>query len=133
MRRFARESVFQLLFEYTFYDAPNDWTLELLTVGSELTSEDKDYINTLYKGIIEEKPDLDKLISSNLVGYTIDRLYRPDYVAILLASYELEHGTAPDTVVINEAVELAKKYGTEKSGKFVNGVLARIVPNINRA
>ena len=45
----------------------------------------------------------------------------------MLATYELERGDAPDKVVINEAVDLAKRYGTEKSGKFVNGVLAKMI------
>ena len=45
----------------------------------------------------------------------------------MLASYELEHGDAPSKVVINEAVDLAKRYGTEQSGTFVNGVLAKMI------
>lgn len=66
-------------------------------------------------------------IASKLERYTVDRLYRPDLVVLLIAVYELSQKITPAKVVINEAVTLAKKYGTEKSGGFVNGVLAKFV------
>ena len=60
-------------------------------------------------------------------GYSIDRIYRSDFIVLMVACYELKYTDTPFAVVINEAVELAKKYGEEKSGKFVNGVLKGVI------
>lgn len=126
MRRAARESVFKLIFEYSFYGTPNDDTLELMLVGSDLTEDDKNFIKSTYAGIIGSEDELKDKIARYLQTYKPERLYRPDSVVLLLAAYELSRGEVPPAVVINEAVELAKKYGTEKSGAFVNGVLGRM-------
>ncbi len=130
MRRIARENVFKLVFEYTFYNVVNDSTLELMLVDSDLTEDDKNYINSTYFGVVTNEEELRKVIADHLEGYRIERVYRPDYAVLLLATYELKEHTAPNAVVINEAVELSKKYGTDKSGSFVNGVLAKIVKDI---
>ncbi len=130
MRRIAREDVFKLVFEYTFLGAPNDGTLDLLLLDDGLDEDDKAYIKAAYRGILCDIDKLNGIISSHLSGYKIDRLYRPDYVVLLLAVYELAEKIAPAAVIINEAVALSKKYGTEKSGSFVNGVLAKVVQNI---
>ncbi len=130
MRKVARENVFKLIFEYTFYNVINETTLELMLLDSDLDEDDKEYIERLYREIAEKKDELDALISENLSGYTIERLYRPDYVALLVAAYELKYDVAPVAVVINEAVSIAKKYGTLKSGAFVNGVLAKIAKSL---
>lgn len=130
MRRVARENVFKLVFEFTFYKTANEETLGLLLEGSDLTDDDRQYINTTYLGIITREEELKEIIEAHLENYRLERVYRPDYATLLLATYELLEHTAPNAVVINEAVELSKKYGTDKSGKFVNGVLAKIVRDI---
>ncbi len=130
MRRVARENIFKLIFEFTFYNAVNEETLGLLLVDSDLTADDRDYINSTYLGVITKEEELKGIIESHLDKYRLDRIYRPDYAVLLLATYELIEHTAPNAVVINEAVELSKKYGTDKSGSFVNGVLAKIVKDI---
>lgn len=130
MRRVAREKVFKLVFEYTFYNVVNESTLELLLIDSDLTEDDKSYINQTYLGVVTGEENLKSIIERNLEGYRLERVYRPDYAVLLLATYELIEHTAPNAVVINEAVELAKKYGTDKSSGFVNGVLAKIVRDI---
>ncbi len=130
MRRVARELVFKLVFEYTFYAVSNEGTLELMMQESDLDESDKEYISATYNGIIEKQDGLKDMISSCLNSYKIERLYRPDYVVLLLATYELMKAETPSAVIINEAVNLSKKYGTEKSGKFVNGVLANILKKI---
>jgi N utilization substance protein B len=126
MRRAAREAVFKLVFEYTFYFSQNESTLELMLLDSDLSEDDKDFIKQTYSGVCAEYENLKDKVASLLENYKVDRLYRPDLVVLILACYELEKASAPKAVVINEAVELAKKYGTEKSGGFVNGVLARL-------
>lgn len=130
MRRVARENVFKLVFEFTFYRTANEETLNLFLVASDLNDDDRDYINATYFGVIANEDKLKEIIRSHLEKYSLDRIYRPDYAVLLLATYELSARTAPDPVIINEAVELSKKYGTDKSGSFVNGVLAKIVKDI---
>lgn len=131
MRRVARESVFKLVFEYTFYGVANDGTLELLLADADLTDDDKEFIANTYEGVLANEESLKKTIEANLDSYTLDRIYRPDLAVLLLATYELGEKTAPVPVIINEAVELSKKYGTDKSGAFVNGVLAKVAKVIN--
>lgn len=127
MRKIARETVFKLLFEHSFLNERNDDGIELLMLADDFTEDDKDYIKRTYDGVILSEDSLKEKISARLENYRIERLYRPDLIVLMLATYELERGDAPDKVVINEAVDLAKRYGTEKSGKFVNGVLAKMI------
>ncbi|MBP3290820.1 MAG: transcription antitermination factor NusB [Clostridia bacterium] len=127
MRKIARETVFKLLFEHSFLNERNDDGIELLMLADDFTEDDKDYIKRTYDGVILSADSLKEKISARLENYRIERLYRPDLIVLMLATYELERGDAPDKVVINEAVDLAKRYGTEKSGKFVNGVLAKMI------
>ncbi len=130
MRRIAREDLFKLIFEFTFYNSPNDCTRELLLLDESLDDDDREFVNSAYRGIMARVDELNEVISSHLAGYRLERVYRPDYVILLVATYELLEKTAPTAVVINEAVELAKKFGTGKSGGFINGVLAKIQKDI---
>lgn len=130
MRRVARESVFQLVFEYTFYGCRNEETLSLMLLGANLNDDDKNYIASTYAGVTSHFDELKQTVAASLEGYSIDRVYRPDLVALVLAAYELGLGEEPEAVVINEAVTLAKKFGSDKSGKFVNGVLSKLLKNM---
>ena len=130
MRRIAREDLFKLIFEFTFYNSPNDCTRELLLLDESLDDDDREFVNSAYRGIMARVDELNEVISAHLAGYRHERVYRPDYVILLVATYELLEKTAPTAVVINEAVELAKKFGTGKSGGFINGVLAKIQKDI---
>ena len=130
MRRIAREDLFKLIFEFTFYNSPNDCTRELLLLDESLDDDDREFVNSAYRGIMARVNELNEVISAHLAGYRLERVYRPDYVILLVATYELLEKTAPTAVVINEAVELAKKFGTGKSGGFINGVLAKIQKDI---
>lgn len=127
MRKVARETAYKLIFEYTFLFEKDEEALSLLDYADDLTADDKDYIRRVYAGVTADIDGLKEKISAHLENYRIERLYRPDLVALLLATYELETDEAPAKVVINEAVDLAKRYGTDKSGKFVNGVLAKMI------
>ena len=127
MRRTSREYVFKLVFEYTFYGAENESTLEFFLADADLTAEDKAYIRECYDGVTANAERLKAKLASKLERFSVDRLYRPDMTVLLIALYELERADTPAKVIVNEAVDLAKKYGTEKSGSFDNGVLAKFV------
>lgn len=132
MRRVAREEAFQILFEYTFYEKLNEDTLELMCLSSDMTDDDRDYLKCVYYGVAAHYEELRQIVAEHLSDYTLDRVFRPDLTVLLLATFELVTDVAPLKVCINEAVELAKKFGTDKSGGFVNGVLAKIVADLDK-
>lgn len=116
----ARELAFKTIYS-KFFNVENNNEEEVDNVNSEFATK---IINCFeeHRGVIEE------LISSHLKGYTLDRVYKIDLAIIMLAVVEIKFiKETPKEVVINEAVELAKKYSTEKSPRFVNGVLADII------
>jgi len=77
---------------------------------------------------LEHARDIDRLLIRYLKGWTMDRLSRVDRQILRLAVYEmLIRGDTPPKVAVNEAIELAKHFGTEESGRFVNGVLGRML------
>ncbi|MEY2626814.1 MAG: transcription antitermination protein NusB [Actinomycetota bacterium] len=85
----------------------------------------------LAQGVESNQSRYDALISSKARGWRLDRMPMIDRAILRLALHELAtHGETPTAVVLNEAVELAKRYSTEDSGRFVNGVLAALVPEV---
>ena len=102
MRRASREYVFKLVFEFTFYGSVNDDTLDLFLTDADLNDEDKEYIRECYYGVISGMDRLKAKLGSRLERFTVDRLYRPDMVVLLIALYELERGDTPAKIVVNE-------------------------------
>ncbi len=80
----------------------------------------------LVRGVHRERRAIDERIEGASTNWRVDRMARVDRNALRLAVFELLHGDAPVKVIINEAIELGKKFGSESSGAFVNGVLDRI-------
>lgn len=131
-RRTARETVFKLIFEYTFYEVKNDDTLDLFLLDSSLDEDDKEYIKKTYIGVTAHYDELKEVIAKHSNGFVLARIYRPDLSVLLLGGYEVLYSKdVPALVAINEAVVLAKNYGAEKSSKFVNGILASILNEKN--
>lgn len=87
---------------------------------------DQPHIDPETNEIWNMKDDLDSIITKAAPQWPLDKLNRVDLAVLRLAVYELKKGETPAKVVINEAVELSKEYGSVKSGSFVNGVLATI-------
>ena len=91
---------------------------------NNLSSQSKSLAKTMIVGVIENKLELLPLIEKNLSGRTFQKVNSPERCILLLSSYELKFRTdTPKKVVINEAVNLSKKYGDKDSFAFVNGVL----------
>ncbi|MBR6779140.1 MAG: transcription antitermination factor NusB [Clostridia bacterium] len=117
----ARELAFKTIYSKFFNNSDED-TLE------NADTKDLEFTNKILKCFAQFYNEINETISSNLKGYTIDRLYKVDLAILVLAIIELNYlKENPKEVVINEAVELAKKYSTDKSPKFINGFLASIV------
>jgi N utilization substance protein B len=115
-RREAREHILQHLFQEDFTGS----------VDEEDASSDR-YVVSILAGIAENKIEIDNMISERAEGWKLERLYSVDRNLLRLGIYELLYrDDIPPEVAINEAVELAKKFGTDKSSSFINGVLDRL-------
>lgn len=99
----------------------------VFTADHKPASEALDFGKKLFDGVMEKKEELDEIIQRHTHNWKLDRIASVDRNILRLAAYEIlaMHET-PLKVVINEAVEIAKKYSTDKSGKFVNGILDKL-------
>lgn len=126
-RSTAREHLFQLTFEQLFSEDKNDVTLEAYLMDASLTDADKLYVRKAYDGIYSHLDELKGIVAKYSNGFNIDRIYKPDLAAMIVSVYEMKYvPEVPAAVSINEAVELVKRYSTEKSKSYVNGVLASV-------
>lgn len=126
-RSTAREHLFQLTFEQLFSEDKNDVTLEAYLMDASLTESDKQYVRKAYDGIYTHLDELKDIVAKYSNGFNIDRIYKPDLAAMIVSVYEMKYvPEVPAAVSINEAVELVKRYSTEKSKSYVNGVLASV-------
>ncbi|SFC92486.1 transcription antitermination factor NusB [Butyrivibrio sp. YAB3001] len=124
-----REQVFQLLFrvEFNTIDEMSEQEELFTTTGDkEFTKTDADYVREKYENIASKLEEIDKAINETTTGWVTSRMAKVDLTIIRLAVYEIRYDdSVPTGVAINEAVELAKKFGQDGSPAFVNGVLAK--------
>ena len=121
----ARAQAMKLIYEWEMGgDGGEETRLNLLEVKPD--EREADYMNRMAAGVMENAEALDAQLSPYLRGWTLERLTRVDLAILRLATYELSLGENPAGVIINEAVELANQYSTEKAGAFVNGVLGNL-------
>ncbi|MCR5674487.1 MAG: transcription antitermination factor NusB [Lachnospiraceae bacterium] len=132
MKRSAlREQIFLLLFRVEFNSADQMQAQEDLfftenDAAGQIREEDESYIRSKYENIVGRLADIDAEINERTVGWETERMSKVDLTIIRLAVYEiLFDESVPTGVAINEAVELAKRYGQDESPSFVNGVLAK--------
>jgi N utilization substance protein B len=126
-RRHARELALQALYGAEIgHRAPGEMVDE--TVGSSAPADTRSFVRDLVLGTLENAAESDAIIAPLLEGWTLDRLPTIDRIVLRMSVFELNHSSTPGPVIINEAVELAKKFSTEDSGRFVNGVLAKARP-----
>ncbi len=125
-----REEAFKLIYSLEIQKKENiKEQLELYLEDNNLTDENVvEYINDAVFGIEKNKEEIEEEISKNLKSdWKLERISKIDLSILKLAIYEIKYKELPFKVVINEAVELAKKYGEDTSQKFVNGILASVV------
>lgn len=126
-----REQAFKLLYSMTFLDEELDVDeqIKLFLDGENLTNKSTiEYVNLIIKGVDQHNDEIVNLILKNIrKEWTIDRISKIDLALLKLSIYEIKFAKLPFKVVINEALELSKKYGDKKSKSFINGVLASIV------
>lgn len=120
-RREARERALSLLYEADAKAVPPSLLL------AEIPLAPPAYVASLVTGVGDHQDEIDELIARYAIDWTIDRMPVVDRLVVRIATFELLYRSdVPTGVVISEAVELAKRYSTDESGRFVNGLLASI-------
>ena len=131
-RTAIREQTFKLIYSLEIQKQENlEEAIKLYEESNKITDNNaKTYMKETIFGIQQYKEEIINQIKENLKeDWKIERISKIDLAILQLAIYELQHTEIPFKVAINEAVELAKKYGEDSSKNFVNGVLASIVKN----
>lgn len=128
-RSAAREQAFKLLYSLEIQRESLQEQIELYFENEEISDEKtKEYISDIVNGIESNSSEIEQKISENLKkDWKLDRISKINLVLLKLAIYEILYTETPYKVVINEVVELAKKYGDDTSPNFINGILASIV------
>lgn len=128
-RRQIREHIFKMLFRVEFNtseDMPEQIRLYMEDLP-EISEKDAGHIQKKYDAIIARLPEIDQIIEDKAESWNISRMGKVDLTIIRLAVYEIKYDdTIPVSVAINEAVEIAKRFGQDESPSFVNGVLAKM-------
>ena len=128
----AREYALQILYQVDLTDIPLSDALVDFWIGHKVEEVVREFSERLVRGTRERIKEIDALIDSSTENWRIGRMALVDRNILRLATYELLfQEDIPPKVSINEAIDLAKRYGDEESGKFVNGVLDRISRNIS--
>ncbi len=127
LRRTARECALQMLYEYDVGKQPVEEILETFWQMNEHPKQVREFANQLFQGSIASLREIDKTIQQHTQNWRLNRMAAVDRNILRLAVYEfLSVPETPETVVINEALEIAKKYSTHESAQFVNGILDSI-------
>lgn len=133
-RSLARENALKFLYQcecerlYHFAESHFIQFVQYMSLPSEIV----DYTKALIVGYFEKRTDIDLKVNSLSQNWKLVRMPATDRSILRIATLELMLGDAPEKVIINEAIELAKKYGTKQSPKFVNAVLDRLAKQISQ-
>lgn len=122
-RTLARENAFRTIYSKLF-----DNSFDGVEASDDLEGKyDTNFYAELISAFETNFEEIKQKVTSNLKGITIDRVYKIDLSLLYLALAEIDYVKSPVKVVINEVVELAKKYSTDKSSKFINGFIAGLI------
>ena len=124
----AREKIMVILYQLDFY-VKEKIDYELEDVFKENLEIDNTYVRDVVNGVLENLESIDSVVTKYLENWDLDRLGKTDKAILRLGAFELMHYDTPKVVVINEAVELAKKYSDDKVVKLINAVLDKIRDN----
>lgn len=132
-RHSGREAALQMLFQVEASGVTADQAIALFWRTFEGDAEGRDYANEVVRGVASDVPSLDDLITKASTNWRLERMARVDRNLLRMGTWELrDQREIPRAVILDEAVELAKAYGTEESSSFVNGVLDKIADNLGR-
>ena len=126
-RRSEREVAFKLIFERLFNNRADFLTGVTLVEEQDGVKYDSEFAKIVLEGVTQNLQSIEQQIKDNLVGYKFERIYKIDLSLLILAIYEMKYQNTDPKIVINEVVELSKKFSTDKSPAFVNGILSKII------
>lgn len=133
-RSTGREAALQMLFALEAAGAPAEQVIRDFWREFPGDAEGRPYAEALVRGVREERDALDLRIGKASDNWRVERMTRVDRNVLRIGTWELLHeNETPRAVILDEAVELAKRFGTEDSGAFVNGVLAKVAEQSGRA
>ncbi len=124
----AREKIMIILYQIDFYIKDNI-SFDVEEVIHENLEIDNKFVRDVVNGVLDNVENIDSIISKYLDNWDLDRLGKTDKAILRLSTYEMLYYDTPKVVVINEAVELAKKYSDDKVVKLINAVLDKIRDN----
>jgi N utilization substance protein B len=134
-RHSGREAALQMLFQMELSGATADLTVELYwrSFVADADPDGRPYADEVVRGVAATRTELDGHITAASAHWRIERMSRVDRNVLRLGTWELAHRPdVPRAVILDEAVELAKAFGTDESSAFVNGVLNRIADTLGR-
>ncbi len=127
LRRTARECALQMLYEHDVGKHAPEIILDLFWQMNEQPEKVREFANSLFRGTVSRIKEIDRLIQGHTKHWRLNRMAAVDRNVLRLAVFELlSDDLTPDTVVINEALEIAKRFSTNESAQFVNGILDSI-------
>ncbi len=131
-RKKARDNAFKCIYELSFDVNDVSTIIENSYIENENLEDEKEYIEKVVNGVSDNLEKIDGIILSKLKNWTIDRIAKIDLAILRLAIYEILFlDDVPVKVTANEAVELAKNYGSNNSKSFINGVIAKVIEERN--
>jgi N utilization substance protein B len=132
-RHSGREAALQMLFQLEASAEEADEVIRLFWRNFEADPEGRAYADEIVRGVASRVAELDEKIGAASQNWRVERMARVDRNVLRLGTWELAHrADVPRAVILDEAVELAKTYGTEESSAFVNGVLNRVAESLGR-
>ena len=130
-RREGRELALQALYALEVNPTEVRIFLPLFWDGRKSPGQIRDFTNALVTGVVENKKEIDALITEKSRNWSLSRMAKVDLSILRIATFELLHRRdIPRNVTINEGIEIAKKFGTEESPAFVNGILDEIAATV---
>jgi N utilization substance protein B len=124
----AREVALQILYQDDLNPGVPSSVVEQFIRRRLQSPELIDFARSLIEGTLRNRPELDRMLEGKAENWSLRRMAATDRNVLRLGAYEILYSKTPDRVAINEAVELAKRFGTSQSAQFVNGILDQFLP-----
>jgi len=119
----------QVLYQLDMGQDDADYALEAACSNERFLDDTKQFADELVKGALGNIKKIDKIITDKSIGWSLDRITKVDRAILRMSIFEITENITPASIVINEAVNLAKKFSTSESSKFINGILGGLVNN----
>jgi len=130
LRRKSREFALQMLFEWDMTRQEPSRVEKLFWKSARAAESTRDFANELFEGTVAQAGEIDAMVAKLAENWRLDRMAAIDRNILRLAIYEMRAGTAPPRVIIDEALELAKKFSSAEAPAFLNGVLDAALKNL---